>query len=52
MWGLIRAASPKVPQSDRKSSLSHAEAADKDGRRAAPAADAKAPGGADDDDED
>jgi ATP synthase protein I len=52
VWSLIRAASPKVLQSDRNSRLSHAEAADKDGRRAAPAAGQNAPGGTDDDDED
>jgi ATP synthase protein I len=48
---VIRAASPKVPLTDRNSSLSHAEAADKDGRRAAPAAGEKAPDGADDDED-
>ena len=52
MWSLIRATSPKAHQDDRNSRLSGAGAPDKDGRRSAPAAGEKAPGGAHDDDED
>jgi ATP synthase protein I len=48
---VIRAASPKVAVTDRNSSLSGVHAPDKDGRRSAPAADAEAPGGADDDED-
>jgi ATP synthase protein I len=48
---VVRAASPKAPPTDRNSSLSGAQAPDKDGRRSALAAGEKAPDGADDDED-
>jgi ATP synthase protein I len=47
--GVIRVTSPKSPQRDRDSRLSDGQAPDKDVRRSAPAAETKAPEGADDD---
>jgi ATP synthase protein I len=51
VWNVVRATSPKVPPTDRNSSLSDAQAPDKDGRRTAPAAGETAPSGADDDED-
>jgi ATP synthase protein I len=51
VWNVIRATSPKAPQNDRNSRLSHAAAPDKDGRRPAPAAGNEPLGGADDDED-
>ena len=47
VWSVIRVTSPKSPAKDRNSSLSDAQAPDKDVRRSAPAAEASGPGGAD-----